>query len=192
MSIIRSILTFCAFLCLVACNSNGAPVCSVNQATMSSGMGGSNTALGFVLSADNSTYKASGTITLTLDGPSTYIGILLWSSSSFGNIGTFTIPDQEHKNPTCDKSSGVLTHTSNDPKTVPISFSWKAPNGNAGDITFKAAVVGQTRTSWQLLDDVVVKGTASDPKYGQSSSTSLLCNLHLIMTVGFIIRNKSE
>jgi hypothetical protein len=141
------LLVGAAALLLSVCASayrNGAPVCQVDLATMSSSnMGSSNLTSpnGWALQGP-ATYSPGSPITVSLSNGSAgrqFRGLLLWAETGgAGGLGTWVVDDGAFRNP--DGCAWSLTHSSAEAKAQ-RSFSFRPPSAGTGPLVFRAFVV---------------------------------------------------
>ncbi|KAI9136369.1 hypothetical protein BKA69DRAFT_1133808 [Paraphysoderma sedebokerense] len=145
---------------------------------MANGMGGNgNTNLGFKLAelgsvdltaliltiqsltVDGTTYKGNNEYTITLTGTGRFKGLLLLASDSKSTVrGDFTAPSGYSV-----MSCKGLGHNSATLRNAPATFKWKAPNANYGDLTISGIVVGESKTSWNILPALKMTSDPANP-----------------------------
>jgi hypothetical protein len=146
---------FCALVLLsasfdVSAFSSGAPVCTIDTATMNANMGirsGTNPN-GWSIRTQSPTYfpgQATFDVQIVHANFATFKGLLLWATDASGTqVGTWQTPASDFKR-TCDDQS--ITHVDNFLKDSPsLPFKLVLPISVRGEITIHAFVVQSSRT----------------------------------------------
>ncbi|CAG8486899.1 8012_t:CDS:2 [Acaulospora morrowiae] len=138
---------------LVLSYPNGAGTCDVT-AMSSQGHGAPLTsgAGGFSLTLVNST-TASGSYSITVKGPKSVKGLLLYTQDSKGTrTGNFVVPSKFQSKSCSGTGTNSLTHKDSSQKSLPLSFTWSPESGSATNITARAIVVVSYSDWYQLSD----------------------------------------
>ncbi|EPZ34120.1 Phosphoribulokinase/uridine kinase domain-containing protein [Rozella allomycis CSF55] len=159
--------------------STGATVCAVNEKSMARSMGGTGSLdLGFSISSNIETIgNNTKGVNITLNGSSTFKGILLASTS-----GSFILPNDNYHYVPCDKSNATVTHSDASDKKTPVTFKWLPPaNLPKQDVIIRCVIVTE-RDSWQFLSPIILKvndgsSTDSSPKSNSTRAVDVdLCS----------------
>ncbi|CAG8570063.1 1124_t:CDS:1 [Funneliformis caledonium] len=91
-----------------------------------------------------------------LAGPEAIRGLLVYVEDKDGKrFGEFTLDNKllQYKDCEGEGKGNTITHTSNDPKTLPLELKWKSDNSSFGDAVVRSVVVIDFN-HWYHLDDV--------------------------------------
>jgi hypothetical protein len=168
-SLVLGVAALLVATCALA-RSDGAPVCQVDLAEMSTNMGSSS------LSSPNgwslrgpASYSSGAPITISLGNVSTsqqFRGLLLWAETGgAGGLGSWVLNDSSFRNP--NSCAWSLTHSSKESKAQ-RSFSFTPPSAGTGPLVFRAFVVEECgesscRNSWVEAGRVIVGEAAVLP-----------------------------
>ncbi|CAG8538166.1 12016_t:CDS:2 [Diversispora eburnea] len=104
------------------------------------------------------TSKSGTSFTFTLAGPKAIKGLLLYTldGSTSTRTGEFTIPDNFQSKSCNGDGINTLTHTNNNDKSLPLTFTWKPHDDTTKSVTIKSLVVVSSAADWYQLDDVTL------------------------------------
>ncbi|KAI9145426.1 hypothetical protein BKA69DRAFT_582325 [Paraphysoderma sedebokerense] len=139
----------------VSANSSGSPICSVDEAAIARGMGGSNSNLGYSIAVKGNTTTYSNTpLEIAIQGTAAYGGLVLFVENASGNkVGTWKFPSGLfQKLSSCEgvTHTNQLVSTKNQ-ITAPPKFTWTPSGDSSGPLSIKAVVVQGPRNRWQVL-----------------------------------------
>ncbi|CAB5140232.1 unnamed protein product [Rhizophagus irregularis] len=106
------------------------------------------------------TKKESDNYVTTLNGPEPFQGLLIYVEDKNGTrFGEFTLDNKMLQHKSCEGigEHNTLTHTSKDPKNLPLDLKWKS-DSNFDEAVVRAVVVINFK-HWFHLDDVKFKSS---------------------------------
>jgi hypothetical protein len=128
--------------------SSGSGTCTASAAAASpmgvaqAGNGGYALALAAGAGIPNGRYVPGATATLELSGVTQFKGLLVYAEDAQGNrVGGFTsfnLLDFRVIDTCGGATDSTLTHSSSLLKTLPQTFTWRAPATDVGPVTFRA------------------------------------------------------
>lgn len=160
----------------VSANSSGSPICSVDEAAIARGMGGSNSNLGYSIAVKGNTTTYSNTpLEIAIQGTAAYGGLVLFVENASGNkVGTWKFPSGLfQKLSSCEgvTHTNQLVSTKNQ-ITAPPKFTWTPSGDSSGPLSIKAVVVQGPRNRWQVLQPYKLAADANAPKGTGSTSNN--------------------
>jgi len=108
-----------------------------------------------------STKKETDDYLITLDGQEPIHGILIYVENKNGTrSGEFVLDNKLLQYKSCGGvgQHNTITHTSKDPKNLPLELKWKPDNSDFGEAVVRAVVVIQFNR-WYHLENVNLKSS---------------------------------
>ena len=144
-------------------------LCKVDPDAIKEGMGGeANQVLGWSVEPDPPTYKPGEAMTIKLNGPGSFKGLLLYvTNSEKKHIGEWALDGVNGFKALDCEEGATVSHDGADEKDTK-EFKWTPPADATGDLTISGVIVTEEETTWQVLE-AVIKGTGDPPAGGDGA-----------------------
>ncbi|KAI9228263.1 MAG: hypothetical protein DHS80DRAFT_30991 [Piptocephalis tieghemiana] len=173
--------------------SDHSPLCKADEAAMANGMEGSNSDLGFSITASSNAYSSNSPITITVASSAgkDISGLLLYvaNADDTSRLGSFTIESGTSFQGNADNcgdyqmpggDTAVVSHSSPDSKGSSVSFQWTP--SSCEPATVHAIIVSGSKTSWQIPPELALTCSDSTDQADSSAIPSSVSSNYAVAT----------